>query len=118
MIVSLWVSSLLMADIHLSNLIATGMALGFRYNSRGYTEKVLHCDFPAAGSFYTEILFHKKGCMISCSYNPQKNDICRYLDIVTKTSQLKPEVPGTSFKGLLKVLMYRNFRGPIEKFTI
>lgn len=47
--------------------------------------------------------------MISCSYNPQKNDICRYLDIVTKTSQLKPEVPGTSFKGLLKVLMYRNF---------
>ena len=47
--------------------------------------KVLHSDFPAAESFYTEIILHKKRWLINCSYNPHKNNICRHLEVVTKT---------------------------------
>ena len=46
--------------------------------------KVLHSDFPAAGSFYAEIILHKKRWLINCSYNPHKN-ICRHLEVLTKT---------------------------------
>ena len=45
--------------------------------------KVLHSDFPA--SFYAEIILHKKRWLINCSYNPHKNNICRHLEVVTKT---------------------------------
>ena len=45
--------------------------------------KVLHSDFPA--SFYPEIILHKKRWLINCSYNPHKNNICRHLEVVTKT---------------------------------
>ena len=47
--------------------------------------KVLHSDFPATESFYAEIIIHKKRWLINCSYNPQKNNICRHPDVVTKT---------------------------------
>ena len=47
--------------------------------------KVLHSDFPAAESFYAEIILHKKRWLINCSYNPHKNNICRHLEVVTKT---------------------------------
>ena len=48
---------------------------------------VLHSDFPAAESFYAEIILHKKRWLINCSncYNSHKNNICRYLEVVTKT---------------------------------
>ena len=47
--------------------------------------KVLHSDFPAAESFYAKIIIHKKKWLINCSYNPHKNNICRHLEVVTKT---------------------------------
>ena len=47
--------------------------------------KVLHSAFPAAESFYAEIILHKKRWLINCSYNPHKNNICRHLEVVTKT---------------------------------
>ena len=47
--------------------------------------KVLHSDFPAAESFYAEIILHKRRWLINCSYNPHKNNICRHLEVVTKT---------------------------------
>ena len=47
--------------------------------------KVLYSDFPAAESFYAEIILHKKRWLINCSYNPHKNNICRHLEVVTKT---------------------------------
>ena len=46
--------------------------------------KVLYSDFPAAESFYAEIILHKKRWLINCSYNPHKNNICRHLEVVTK----------------------------------
>ena len=47
--------------------------------------KVLHSDFPAVETFYAEIILHKKRWLINCSYNPHKNNICRHLEVVTKT---------------------------------
>ena len=47
--------------------------------------KVLHSDFPAAEKFYAEIILHKQRWLINCSYNPHKNNICRNLEVVTKT---------------------------------
>ena len=47
--------------------------------------KVLHSGFPAAESFYVEIILHKKRWLINCSYNPNKNNTCRHLEVVTKT---------------------------------
>ena len=47
--------------------------------------KDLHIDLPAAESFYAEIIFHKKRWLINCSYNPHKNNICRHLEVVSKT---------------------------------
>ena len=47
--------------------------------------KVLHSDFPAAESLYAEIILHKKRWLINCSYNAHKNNICRHLEVVTKT---------------------------------
>ena len=44
--------------------------------------KVLHSD---AESFYAEIILLKKRWLINCSYNPHKNNICRHLEVVTKT---------------------------------
>ena len=51
----------------------------------GIPAKVLHSDFPAAESFYAEIILHKKRWLINCSYNPHKNNSCRHLEVVTKT---------------------------------
>ena len=50
--------------------------------------KVLHSDFPAAESFYAEIILHKKRWLINCSYNTHENNICRHLEVVTKTLDL------------------------------
>ena len=47
--------------------------------------KIIHCDFPTSESFYVEIRLHKKKWLLNCSYNPYKNNICNYLDVVTKT---------------------------------
>ena len=47
--------------------------------------KILHSDFPAAESFYAEIILHKERWLINCLYNPHKNNICRHLEVVTKT---------------------------------
>ena len=81
MIVSLKVNSLLMATMHPSGLIGTGMVGDFCYMSvKTYRE-----NFPAAESFYAEIILHKKRWLINCSYNSHKNNICRHLEVVTKT---------------------------------
>ena len=42
-------------------------------------------DFPTGESFYVEIILHKKIWLMNCSYNPHKNNICRHLEVVTKT---------------------------------
>ena len=47
--------------------------------------KVLHSNFPAAESFYAEIILHKKRWLINCSHNAHKNNIRRHLEVVTKT---------------------------------
>ena len=47
--------------------------------------KVLHSYFPNAESFYAEIILHEKRLLINYSYNPHKNNICRHLEVVTKT---------------------------------
>ena len=47
--------------------------------------KVIHCDFPTSESFFAEISLHKEKWLLNCSYNLQKNNICNYLDPITKT---------------------------------
>ena len=47
--------------------------------------KVLQSDFPAAESFYADIILHKKRWLINCSYNSHKNNISRHLEVVSKT---------------------------------
>ena len=47
--------------------------------------KVLHSAFPAAESFYAEIILHNKRWLMNSSYNPHKNNICRHMEVVTKT---------------------------------
>ena len=55
------------------------------YVREDISAKVLHSDFPDAESFYAEIILHRKRWLINCSYNPHKNNICRHLEVVTKT---------------------------------
>ena len=61
---------------------AGGLLLYVREDIRA---KVLHSDFPAAESFSAEIILHKKRWLINCSYNPLRNNICRHLEVVSKT---------------------------------
>ena len=61
--------------------------------------KVLHSDFPAAESFYPEIILHKKRWLINCSYNPHKNNTCRYLKVVTETYSYYSKFENVIFLG-------------------
>ena len=80
-----------------SQFIINGYHAPFRFDRHGNVgglllyvredipAKVLHSDFRAAESFYAEIILHKKRRLINCSYNSHKNNICRHLEVVTKT---------------------------------
>ena len=45
--------------------------------------KSLSHDFPFAESFFVEINLYKKKWFINCSYNTQKSNIRKHLDIIS-----------------------------------
>ena len=55
------------------------------YVRKDIPAKVIHCDFTVPESFFVEINLHKEKWLISCSYNPNKNNIGRNLSFSTKT---------------------------------
>ena len=72
--------------MHPSGLIGMGMEGDFCYMSvRTYRQKFYTVIFLLLKVFYAEIILHKKRWLINCSYNTHKNNICRHLEVVTKT---------------------------------
>ena len=69
--------------------IIDGYHAPFRFDRHGnggdFCYMPVSSDFPLAGSFYAEIILHKNGWLINCSYNAHKNNICRHLEVATKT---------------------------------
>ena len=56
-----------------------------RYVRENIPAKFLSHDFPFAESFFVEINLYKKKWLINCSYNPQKSDIRKHLDIISES---------------------------------
>ena len=47
--------------------------------------KLVSDNHSAIESFYVELTFHKKKSLINCSYKPNRNNIFKHLDIISKS---------------------------------
>ena len=54
------------------------------YEREDIPANLLSHDFPSAESFFIEINLYKKKWLVNCSYNPQKSNIGKHLNIISR----------------------------------